>query len=138
MLTRFILALCLCGAIGSVAIMLPGEYLRIKAPTDGLIIPIVAGPYAVMAFLAWKARNERRAIEALLILVLLMVAVGMYGLGADSAGYRATLAAHGPKIKDLYQRSAVFVIPRGTMADHISCWSSHRPSIVLPKNMNRR
>lgn len=81
MTTKTTIALCLIGAIGSLAIGFGCLGWSVMSVDDVLIFPIVTGPYAVLAGLAvWRRSNPVEA-RGLLVSVILVAAYGIWAFG---------------------------------------------------------
>ena len=81
MITKTTLALCLIGAIGSLAIGFGGLGWSLMSIDDALIFPLVIGPYAVFASLTVWRRSNPVEVMVLLVSVILVVAYGFWGFG---------------------------------------------------------
>lgn len=84
MITRSILSVCLCAAVGSLAIGFAGHGWSLMFAEDVLVFPLVAGPYAVIAVMAWRRRHSHRESIFLLAFALLAGAYGLLCFGASS------------------------------------------------------
>ena len=86
--------------------------MRFTTLADYLLIPFIVGPYVLLGGLAWRSRSDQRTAGALLALTLLLALVSLFLIGVESADYRAALVAHpSEKLKVLYQRIALFLVP---------------------------
>lgn len=86
MMTKATYAVCLCGALGSLAIGFASGVWSLMSAEDALIFPLVTGPYIVIAAVAWWRRTSSWESKLLLGAVIL---IGVYGLWAIStSAYR--------------------------------------------------
>ena len=84
MITRSILSVCLCAAVGSLAIGFAGHGWSLMSVEDVLVFPLVTGPYAVIAAIAWWRRYSHRESIILLAVVLLVGAYGLWSFGTSA------------------------------------------------------
>ena len=84
--------LCLAAAAATVALVLPGEYLRLTFPDGYVLLAAAVGPYLLLGGLAWLRRDEPRTARGLFVLIALLAVVGLALIGSDAAGYRSALA----------------------------------------------
>lgn len=108
------LVVCLLAPIATLMVTLPDRYLRLDGEGEGVFAVFLLSPYVVLASFAWWQHRSRRNSVAILVLTLLIVVFGLWGLAGESAGYRAALAENprGPDyIRDRYQRMDLFIVP---------------------------
>jgi len=87
MMTKVIYAMCLCGAVGSLVIGFGSGIWSLMTAEDVLIFPLVVGPYAVIAAVAWWRRASSWESQLLVGAVIL---IGVYGFWAISnSAYRS-------------------------------------------------
>jgi len=99
MMTKAIYAICVCAAVGSLGIGFASGVWSLLSGQDAWIVPLVAGPYAVIAAVAWWRRS--RLWESSLLLGTLLL-IGAYGLVAISvSAYRFHTGRHDPMAMDL-------------------------------------
>ena len=84
MITKPILSVCLFASVGSLAIGFAGHGWSLISAEDVLIFPLVVGPYAVIAVLAWWRRSSHKESMVLLAVVLLLGAYGLWSFGASA------------------------------------------------------
>jgi hypothetical protein len=99
MITKGILGVCFFAAIGSLAIGFAGHGWSLMSAEDVLIFPLVVGPYAVIAVIAWWRRYSHKESILLLAVVLLIAAYGLWSFGASS--YRRHVDPRGGMAMDL-------------------------------------
>lgn len=100
MTTKAILSVCFLGAIGSLVIGLVGlGWGVLAAAEDVVVFPLVVGPYAVLAFLAWWRRCSYRDSVLLLAVAILIAAYGFWSFGVSS--YRRHFDPYGGMAMDL-------------------------------------
>ena len=83
MMTKATLAICLVGAIGSLAIGFGGIGWSLMSVEDALIFPLVVGPYALIGGLVWWRRTSPRESFVLLVTVLLIAIYGFWAFGVS-------------------------------------------------------
>ena len=83
MITKATLVICAVGAIGSLWIGFAGLGWSLMVAEDILIFPLVTGPYALIAGLAWWQRSSRQVSIALLLIALLFSTYGFWSLGSS-------------------------------------------------------
>jgi hypothetical protein len=84
MITKSILSVCLCAAVGSLAIGFAGHGWSLMSIEEVLVFPLVVGPYSVIAVLAWWRRYSHKESMLLLAVVLLLGACGIWSFGASA------------------------------------------------------
>ncbi len=91
--------LCVAGAIGSLLIGFVGIGWSMLSAEDGLIFPLVVGPYVMIAGLAWWRRTSPWESRVLLVTVGLVIAYGFWVFG--QACYRQFNVTHDEIAMDL-------------------------------------
>jgi hypothetical protein len=81
MMTKATLTICLAGAVGSLSTGFGCLGWSVMTAEDVLIFPLVIGPYAVIAGLAWWRRSRRWMSLVLFIGSLLIAVSGFTMLG---------------------------------------------------------
>lgn len=92
MMAKTTLSLCLAGAIGSVLIGFMGIGWSLISVEDGLIFPLVIGPYVIIASLAWWRRTSPWESWMLLATVAIVMPYGFWAFGL--ACYHRFSATH--------------------------------------------
>jgi hypothetical protein len=103
LVARLAIAVCLLAA--AVETVLGCISTASLAPSDGLIVLFIIGPYLLLALLAWRQRGRPAASWTLLAVAVVMSAWGLYVLGEDSYRYH-TEPQYGK-----YQRLAGCFVP---------------------------
>ncbi len=98
-MTKAILAICLLGAVGSLVIGFAGGGWSLMSPEDVLIFPLVVGPYALLAAVAWWRRSSGWQSLVLLGTVLLITSYGFWAIGTSV--YRSHSDPNGEVAMDL-------------------------------------
>ena len=98
MMTKAIYAICFCLAVGSLVIGFASGTWSLMSGEDALIFPLVTGPYAVIAAVAWWRQSSSR--ESLLLGTVMLI--GVYGVVAIStSAYRFHTTPHDEIAMDL-------------------------------------
>lgn len=84
MITKGIFSVCVIAAVGTLAIGFAGLGWSLMSAEDVLVFPLVVGPYAVIAAIAWWRRYSHKESMVLLAVVLLLGAYGLWSFGASS------------------------------------------------------
>ena len=90
MMTKAIYAICFSLAVGSLAIGFASGTWSLMSGEDALIFPLVAGPYAVIAAVAWWRRSSSRESLVLLGTVILIGVYGLVAIGASAYRFHTT------------------------------------------------
>lgn len=99
MITRSIHGVCFIAAVGSLAIGFAGHGWSLMSAEDVLVVPLVVGPYAIIAALAGWRRSSRKESIFLLAVVLLVSIYGLWSFGASA--YRRHVDPRGGMAMDL-------------------------------------
>ncbi len=89
MITKAIYAVCLTCAVGSLAVGFGSGVWSLIWADDALIVPLVAGPYAIIAAVAWWWRAGRWEPLFLLAIALLMSIGGLAAIGRSAYRFHA-------------------------------------------------
>lgn len=119
MLAKVSVAICLAAATATLLLIIPGGYCRFTTVAEASHVFAIVGPYALLALLAWRHRDNPRTSRTLLLLNVLVALVALCVFAAETSSYHSEVAAFVTRdpergaeyIEATIQRIALFVVP---------------------------